>query len=165
MEITIHSKYQIQSVVDAMKKTKKCRMLQRYQVVKLYLEGYSVKEIATIVERTSKTIDSYISIYLKSGLDGLIMKKPSGRPTFLSDDQKINLKEVVSEKSPEDVGFPAEMNWTSPLVKAWISRQFGIEYSVRGALKLLKELGFSCTRPTYTLAKADLEKQELFKKI
>ena len=40
----------------------------------------------------------------------------------------------------------------------------GISYSKRGALWLLHSLGFSCTRPTYTLANADPQKQEAFKK-
>ncbi|WP_093795262.1 helix-turn-helix domain-containing protein [Sporomusa acidovorans] len=57
------------------------------------------------------------------------------------------------------------MNWTCPLVAEWIQRQFGIKYTDRGVLDLLRDLGFSCTRPTYTLAKANLEKQEEFKKI
>ena len=55
------------------------------------------------------------------------------------------------------------MNWTSPLVREWILREFGIVYADRGVLKLLHRLGFSHTRPTYTLAKADPAKQEAFR--
>ena len=71
---------------------------------------------------------------------------------------------MITEKTPEDVGFPAEMNWTAPLVSEFIFQQFQVRYSNIGALRLLKELGFSCTRPTYTLANADPDKQETFKK-
>lgn len=67
------------------------------------------------------------------------------------------------EKKPADVGFPANMNWTSGLVRDWIHKQFQVEYSERGARELLYRLGFSFTRPTYTLAKSDPEKQEAFK--
>jgi transposase len=55
------------------------------------------------------------------------------------------------------------MNWTSFLVRDWIQQTFDINYTDRGVRKLLHHLGFSYTKPTYTLAKADPEKQEAFK--
>ena len=38
------------------------------------------------------------------------MKKPSGRPSFITVQQKNELKLIVAEKRAEDVGFPAEIN-------------------------------------------------------
>ena len=54
------------------------------------------------------------------------------------------------------------MNWTAPL-EEFVFRKFKVKYSNRGALRLLKELGFSCTRLTYTLANADPIKKYLKK--
>jgi len=71
--------------------------------------------------------------------------------------------EVVTVKTPEDVGFPTEMNWTAPLLRDYIQKTFEVTYSERGARGLLYRLGFACTRPTYTLAKADPEKQAAFR--
>jgi len=71
--------------------------------------------------------------------------------------------EVVTVKTPEDVGFPTEMNWTAPLLRDYIQKTFEVTYSERGVLGLLYRLGFACTRPTYTLAKADPEKQAAFR--
>jgi transposase len=67
------------------------------------------------------------------------------------------------EKTPADVGFPAHMNWTSGLIRDWIRKQFQVDYSERGTRALLYRMDFSYTRPTYTLAKANPEKQEAFK--
>ncbi|MDR7237738.1 transposase [Neobacillus drentensis] len=90
------------------------------------------------------------------------MKHPPGRPRQLTPEQEKELYQTVVEKTPEDMGFPANMNWTAPLVSDWINQHFQIQYSERGARELLYRLGFSHTQPTYTLAKADPEKQEAF---
>nr|WP_275900928.1 winged helix-turn-helix domain-containing protein [Paenibacillus periandrae] len=44
----------------------------------------------------------------------------------------------------------------------YIHREFGKTYSIRGVSKLLHRMELSYTKPTYTLAAADEEKQKLF---
>lgn len=39
------------------------------------------------------------------------------------------------------------MNWTAPLLKEWLKREFGIKYKDRAVLNILARLGFSHTRP------------------
>lgn len=155
----------LQDITAAMKSAKSRRMFERYQAIKLYMEGHQIIQIAKIIGRSRITVSSYIHAYLSDGLVGLEIKHSPGRPSFLNETQKQLVKQVVSQQRPEDVGFPAEMNWTCPLVTQWIQRQFGIKYTDRGVLDLLYDLGFTCTRPTYTLAKANAEKQDEFKKI
>ena len=55
------------------------------------------------------------------------------------------------------------MNGTAPLVRRLIQNRFGVTFSERGVRHLSYRLGFACTRPTYTLAKADPEKQAAFR--
>lgn len=45
--------------------------------------------------------------------------------------------------SPADVGFPANMNWTSPLAKDWIEREFKVKYAARSVRELMHRLGLS----------------------
>ena len=54
------------------------------------------------------------------------------------------------------------MNWTGPLVQAWIKQQFNVEYTERGVRALLYRLDLRWTQPTYVLAKADPLKQQAF---
>ncbi|SDE85947.1 hypothetical protein SPACI_021700 [Sporomusa acidovorans DSM 3132] len=42
---------QIQDVTNAMKSTKNRRMFERYQAVKLYLEGHKIIHIAKIINK------------------------------------------------------------------------------------------------------------------
>lgn len=113
--------------------------------------------------RSVATIGNYVKAYRQEGLSGLTMGQSPGRPSFLNHEQEEELRQLLIERKPADVGFPAEMNWTSFLVRDWIKRQFDVQYSDRGVRKLLGLLGFSYTMPTYTLAKAAPIQQETFK--
>ncbi|SDT35881.1 Winged helix-turn helix [Paenibacillaceae bacterium GAS479] len=51
------------------------------------------------------------------------------------------------------------------LIQTWIRREFGPSYTLRGVSKLLARLGFSYTKATYTLARANPEEQEHFRNV
>jgi transposase len=153
----------IEQVKSAMKETKDKRMYERYQCIFLLLSGEPRNRITTILNRGMDTIGFYIQAYCKDGLEGLELEHSPGRPKFMTAEQEIVLYLTIVDKKPADVGFPANMNWTAVLVRKWIENEFQIRYSERGARQLLYRLGFSYTKPTYTMAKADPEKQEVFK--
>jgi len=48
------------------------------------------------------------------------------------------------------------------MICEYIKREYGISFSIRGSSKLMHRLGMSYTKPTYTLAAADKEKQSEF---
>jgi putative transposase len=162
---TLDNTLQVEEIAAAMKRCKDRRMFERYQAIKLYLTEKTVTEISEIIGRSLPTVYSYINSYRKNGIEGLAMKPPPGRPSLLSEEQKQLVYDLIINQTPEGVGFRAEMNWTSPLVRCWIKQEWGIEYSDRGMRALMYALNLSYTRPTYTLKKADPVKQEDFKKI
>lgn len=162
---TTNNTLQVEEITMAMKSSKDRRMFERYQAIKLYLTDKTVAEIGEIIGRSLPTVYSYINNYRKNGIEGLAMKPPPGRPSLLSEEQKQLVYDLIINQTPEDVGFRAEMNWTSPLMRCWIKQKWGIEYSDRGMRALMYSLNLSYTRPTYTLKKADPVKQEEFKKI
>jgi transposase len=112
--------------------------------------------------RCVKTIHHYISAYKEKGLDGLEITYSPDAPTKLTSEEKQQLIETIAYQQPVDVGFPAKYNWILSLVTQYIKREWGQSYTLRGASKLLHSLGLSYTRPTYTLKKADKEKQDEF---
>lgn len=113
--------------------------------------------------RAVATLCNYSKAYRKQGIQGLQIGRPPGRHRLLTAEQDQHVFEVVTNQTPESQGFPAPMNWTSPLVRKWIEQKWGIRYSDRGTRDLLYRLKLSFTKPTYTLAKADPQKQEEFK--
>jgi putative transposase len=158
----------IQEVKGAMheltkQKPKDLRMFRRYQAILMYLNGQTYKEIGEVIRCTEQTVCSYVREYRKDGLKGLIPGQSPGRPRLLTEDQEQELYQLIVEYKPVDFDFPAEMNWTSFLLRDLIEKRFDIKYSDRGVRNLLHDLGFSYTEPTYTLKKADPKKQEAFK--
>lgn len=154
---------EIKAVKAAMKTTKDKRMYQRYRVIYLHLRGYTNRSIAKEEGFCEHTIGTYISKYKEGGLDGLIPKPIPGAPRLLTPEQEQELAEVVTTKTPDEVGFPNRKNWYINIVQKWVENAWGVKYSHRGMAEVLYRLGLSFTRPTYTLAKADPEKQQKFK--
>ncbi|GGK09677.1 hypothetical protein GCM10007063_35160 [Lentibacillus kapialis] len=155
---------EIQAIKGAMKDTKDLRLFKRYQATFKYLKGRPMHEIAAFIGCSEKTIYNYVNAYKSHGLAGLIPGESPGRPRHLTEEQEQEVYDTIVNQMPVDVDFPAEMNWTSSLIREWIKQKYNVTFSDRGVRALLHRLGFSYTKPTYTLAKADPEKQEVFKK-
>ena len=158
--MSVHN--QMDVVKEAMRYVKDRRHFERYQAVYLYLSGYKMGEIARIIGRTSETVSIYISTYKENGLEGLALGHSPGRPPNLSVEQKELLLETITTGVPADVGFTARYHWTLALIVEFVKDKWEVAYSLRGMSLLLEGLGLSYTRPTYTLEKADPEKQRVF---
>lgn len=146
-----------------LRSTENKRMHIRYQVLILHYRGYKNVHIAKIMELAPHTVGIYINAYKQNGIDGLKMGKTTSCPRFLTKEQEEVLYEVITTKTPDELGFGYRKNWNANIARKWVSDNFQVEYSNRGLLQVLHRLNFSYTRPTYTLAKADPEKQEAFK--
>ncbi|MET3210897.1 UNVERIFIED_CONTAM: transposase [Paenibacillus sp. PvR008] len=151
-----------QEIQTAMKQVKKRRMYERYQTLYLYLQGTEVEQIAHTINRSAKTVKGYIQAYETGGLPGLQMNHSPGAPVRLTPEQQEKLKQTIVNSVPHDVGFTARHNWTLEIIAALIRREFGVTYSLRGISKMMHRQGLSYTKPTYTLAAADEEKQRIF---
>lgn len=154
---------QIQEIKEAMKKTKDKRMYQRYHVVYLHLKGHMNKDISGMVGLCQHTVGTYVNAYKANGLEGLVMGKSTGAPKLLTAEQEQQLFKVITTQTPDQVGIPNRKNWDSHIACEWVKNTFGVEYTARGMLDVLRRLNLSYTRPTYTLAKADSQSQEEFK--
>jgi putative transposase len=153
---------EILAIKAAIKANKDLRMHERYQTILLDLHSVSKKDISKMIGRSLSTVYNYINAYRQEGIQGLRIETPPGRQPFLSTEQEQCVYQTVVNQTPADIGFPAKMNWTSPIIRKWIERDFGVLYSDRGTRELLYRLKLSFTVPTYTLAKADPAKQEAF---
>lgn len=150
-------------LLTASKKEKNVKQKLRYDTVLLYLEGYPGKQISEILHIPRRTVNYHISRYENSGMESLILGKHPGAPKKLSDAQESELLTVISTKTPQEAGVGVFANWTAALACAFVKQRFGVTFSTRGMLNLFQRLGLSYTRPTYTLNKADPQKQEQFR--
>ena len=79
---------------------------------------------------------------------------------FLTDEQEKELFHIISTCTPEEAGVGIFANWTAPLACRLVEERFQVKFSERGMRDLFYRIGLSYTRPTYTLNKADPEKQD-----
>lgn len=153
----------IEEVEIAMKKTKNIRMYKRYSVIRNHLLGFTNKKIAQLEMIAPHTVGIYINNYYKDGLDGLIIKYYNcGSERKLSSSQEKELLSIISNNTPNEVGFINKSNWTIALVREYIKNTYDIDFCISATHVVMKRLGLSHTRPTYVLAKADKEKQKQF---
>jgi putative transposase len=57
-----------------------------------------------------------------------------------SDDQESKLVEVITTKTPDEVGCPNKKNWTVNIIKHWILGNFGVEYSYTSMVKVPEQV-------------------------
>jgi putative transposase len=153
---------ELQTVQQVMKQTKDKRMYERYQAIALFLQGYKYEQISAIIGRNKKTVGTYVKTYREQGLDGLVRHASPGAPHKLTLEQEQELVDIIVKCLPADVGFEARHNWTLALIVSLVEQKWQKTYTLRGMSRLLESLGLSYTKPTYTLAQADVEKQKAF---
>lgn len=146
----------------AMKEEQNQNLFVRYQVIYMLLSGESYEKIMDYTGLSIATLFNYRKAYCDKGISGLVPKKQPGRARFLTAEQEAQVISIIVNQTSKEVGFPVEMNWTAPLIRDWIKQTFDVSFSERGTRDLLYRFGLSYTKPTYTLEKADLEKQVAF---
>ena len=153
---------QITKIKSAERTEKDKAKARRLLTVRLLLEGYAIPQVMQITDCSEKTVYNSKNAYALKGIDGLTTNPKPGRTPKLSKDQEAELCETIKTKLPNQVGFAPFANWTSSLAVQWADKHFGVKFSGRGMRNLLERLSLSYTRPTYTLKKADPEKQAAF---
>ena len=123
-------------------------------------EGKSLDFISGSMQIPKTTVHDWLNRLESNGLDGLVDVKQPGRPSWLSQNQKEKLKEVLND-SPEKQGIPFKI-WTTSLVQYIIHELFKIMYKPRNVRKLLKKLGFTLKIPRSRSKKASTKAQEEF---
>lgn len=101
---------EIQAVKKTMKDTKQKRMFVRYQVILYHLKSYTNIGISKLLDLAQHTVGIYIKNYKQNGLDGLIMRHSPGATRMLTDEQEKQLYDIISTKTPDEVGFPRAGN-------------------------------------------------------
>ena len=146
-----------------MKSTKETKPFKRYQVVYLHLQRYEVNEIVLITGVSKSNVYDYIHLFEEKGIDGLDYKGYPGASPRLDKAQKCELKKIILERRPHDLGFPSKYNWTLKIIVAYVEKTYGEKYTLPGMSKILHEMGLSYTKATYTLTAADEDKQRVFR--
>ena len=134
---------------------------RRAKAVLDYIGGKSVVALGKALEVARSSIYRWFRRFNEKGTKGLRGRKHPGSKPRLTKEQLKELSLVI-QGGPQAAGFDSGV-WTGPMIGHWIRRRFGVKYHAHHIPRLLHQLGFSVQRPRKRLARADAEKQKLWR--
>jgi transposase len=147
------------------KTIKKASMAKRVAVIRLIMEGYYAIQVAELLNVHRETISTYVKKFNHGGMEALIHRDYSpGKPSFLSLEEEQEVRRMIENSTPAEEGYGCESCWDTRILKHILEEKFSITMSRSGICEMLKRWGFSYTRPTYTLKRANRQKQEAFQR-
>ena len=70
------------------RKTRDAKLRRRYDIVRHSLKGYSVKDIASIMDMSIQGIYNILNCYKENGIDGLKLGHSTGRKKKMTSEQE-----------------------------------------------------------------------------
>jgi transposase len=129
------------------------RIQRRFEILWLHACGKFAPEIAPLVKQNPATVREVINNYKKGGIE-LITTIGSNQPTSELAKHKTSIIKEFTLRPPSSAKEAA----------ARIERLTGVKRSVGRVREFMKNIGMKFRKTAAIPAKADLEKQEEFKK-
>lgn len=128
-----------------MKRDLKALQRRRLRAARLLDKGVPQAEVARRVGVSRQSVNTWAKKFEADG-QAALKAQPLGRPGGLQEGERRKLVRLLKQGALA-AGFPTQL-WTLPRVGALIADHFGHQYSDVHVWRLLRELGFSCQRPT-----------------
>lgn len=115
-------------------------------------DGFSYKEVAQLLLIGEGTVRSCYSKYLEDGIDGALSLHHHGKSMKLKEIPLSELSDFIEKNTPS----------SALIVRAYIEKTWGIQYSLAGVTAILHRLGFKYKKPKLIPGKLDPLAQEQF---
>ena len=135
---------------------------RRVQAARLLEKGYSQSEVARQVGAHRQSVGEWAAELKEKGRAGLKKAGRAGRKPSLSERDRQRIVEGL-KRGPEALGYGTSL-WTSARVAHLIEKTCGVEYHPGHAWRILRQLGWSCQRPTGRALERDEEKIRRWKR-
>lgn len=145
---------EVRILEDRLKKENNPKVRDRLRMVILLKEGYKQKETAKIMRVTDRTAYAWKKRYEKEGIKGLKTREKPGRKRRLSDEDIERLKGMLKQKE----------YWTTRDARNLIKIEFGIEYTLRHVVRILRKLGMKYQKPYVNDFRRPKDAEEILKK-
>jgi len=104
-----------------------------------FKSGKNRAEVGRMLNISRRIINDWVGNYLSEGLSRLESKKPTGRPSYLTEQQKQTLSLYIKAQSQSEVGG----RLTGESIQSYIKDNFDVNYHPNAIYKLLKSICFS----------------------
>jgi|TARA_A100001015_G_scaffold127878_1_gene141751 transposase len=139
---------------------KSVQMKMRMLALDHFKDGCSRTQIAKYLKVSRTSVNKWVSNFLDEGIEGLKEKPRSGRPPFLTKQQKEQLHEFIQEQAVKTEGG----RLIAADIHAYIVEQFGKHYHPDSIYYLLDNMGFSWVTSRSRHPKQSQQIQDDFKK-
>ena len=119
---------------------------RRMQAARLLKKGVPEAEVARRVGVHRQSVNRWARQLNESGISGLKKAGRAGRKPRLSEADLERIRKAL-KRGPEALGYETSL-WTAWRVADLIERECGIKYHSGHVWKILRNLGWSCQRPT-----------------
>lgn len=145
----IYAKVDTQAQVElakAMKKTAKPKQYRRFKAIDFSGQGFSVKEIASLLDFSEATVRTLIHRYNEAGLAGLSFGYGTGRPIAI--EWTIEEWQDLLAQAPAsfDQLSTGAQNWTQNLLRDYLASYHGLKLSQMTISNALKRVGLNWKR-------------------
>lgn len=141
-------------------KQKSIQMKMRLLALAHFKDGHSRTQIAKFLKVSRTSVNKWVQIFLHEGLEGLQEKPRTGRPPFLTPEQREQLSQYIKDKTHDAQGG----RLTGADIHSYIVEEFGKHYHPDSIYYLLDHMGFSWITSRSKHPKQSQQIQEDFKK-
>ena len=135
---------------------------RRMEAARLLQKGYSQSEVARRVGAHRQSVSQWARQLQQGGRRALKKAGRAGRKPRLSG-QDLRRIERGLQQGPQALGYETNL-WTSARVAHLIEQACGVQYDASQAWRILRQLGWSCQRPTGRALERDEAKIQQWKR-
>src|SRR6266487_3196767 len=153
---------QVEILAKAYRKAKKVRERQRLHALWLLSKGYKRRQVQDILAVSRQALGDWVTRYLKYGLEGVKEKPQPGNHHKLTKQQKQTIKELITNKSPQELRLDGRF-WDTECLKRLVSEQFEVTYRSQGSYyQLFAFCGFTYHKPDKVNKRQSVANKEAF---
>ncbi len=138
MNVTPHDLGDVQELRQRVRKETNAKQRDRYRCVLLALNGKTEPKIRDGTGRSRGFIQRWVYAYRDGGLEAVVARRPPGREPKLTAQQQADLVGRLQCPNAPRRGVD---------IQALLADEFGVTYSLRGAVLLLHRLGLEPLKP------------------
>jgi putative transposase len=135
---------------------------RRMEAARLLEQGHSQSEVARRVRVHRQSVSQWARQLEQGGRRALKKAGRAGRKPRLRPEDLRRIERGL-KRGPEALGYESSL-WTSWRVAHLIEQECGVQYHSSQAWRILRQLGWSCQRPTGRALERDEEKIRQWKR-
>lgn len=136
-QIHIVKHLDIEELNRMIKVERDAKILMRLYFIKFRYEGITVNESSKRIGVTKRVGYIWQERWNEKGYDGLAPQYAGGRPSKLTNQEKIELEQLLRQKD----------SWTSREMHDMILDKFGVDYTIKQVLVIAKQMGMKFAKP------------------